>query len=159
MHVRMEKSMDLKKMVNRFYLDMVINELQLANYNHYQHVTYNSLLYLDIIAYKEKCTVSYIAEVLHVAKSAVTLKIKELEKLGLVEKKQSQQDKRVYYLYVNKKLLEEYKAYDRVLYAALDEIQVKYSKEDVENLCDMLGTINRHFQEEQIRVKQASIDK
>lgn len=158
MYIRMEKSMDLKKMVNRFYLDMVINELQLANYNHYQHVTYNSLLYLDIIAYKEKCTVSYIAEVLHVAKSAVTLKIKELEKLGLVVKKQSQQDKRVYYLYVNEKLLEEYKAYDRVLYAALDEIQVKYSKEDIENLCDMLGTINRHFQEEQIRVKQASID-
>lgn len=158
MYVRMEKSMDLKKMVDRFYLDMVINELQLANYNHYQHVTYNSLLYLDIIAYKEKCTVSYIAEVLHVAKSAVTLKIKELEKLGLVVKKQSQQDKRVYYLYVNEKLLEEYKAYDRVLYAALDEIKVKYSKEDIENLCDMLGTINRHFQVEQIRVKKASID-
>lgn len=151
--------MDLKKMVDRFYLDMVINELQLANYNHYQQVTYNSLLYLDIIAYKEHCTVSYIADVLHVAKSAVTLKIKELEKLGLVVKKQSEEDKRVYYLYVNEKLLEEYKSYDRVLYAALEEIQDTYPKKDIENLCNMLGTINKHFKEEQIRVKKASIDK
>lgn len=151
--------MDLKKMVDRFYLDMVINELQLANYNHCQQVSYNSILYLDIIAYKENCTVSYIADVLHVAKSAVTLKIKELERLGLVVKKQSEEDKRVYYLYVNEKLLEEYKSYDRVLYAALEEIQDTYSKKDIENLCNMLETINKHFKKEQIRVTKASIDK
>ena len=35
--------MELKKMIDRFFLDMVINELRLANFNDFQHVTYNSL--------------------------------------------------------------------------------------------------------------------
>ncbi len=140
--------MDLKKTVNRFYFDMVVNELRLANYNSYQSVTYNSLLYLDIIAYKEKCTVSYIADILHVAKSAVTLKVKELEKLGLVKKIQSSEDKRVHYLEVNETLLEEYKAYDRVLNGALDEVEKKYSAAELKILFDMLDTINRHFERE-----------
>lgn len=140
--------MDLKKTMNRFYFDMVVNELRLANYNSYQSVTYNSLLYLDIIAYKEKCTVSYIADILHVAKSAVTLKVKELEKLGLVKKIQSSEDKRVHYLEVNETLLEEYKAYDRVLNGALDEVEKKYSAAELKILFDMLDTINRHFEQE-----------
>lgn len=140
--------MDLKKTVNRFYFDMVVNELRLANYNSYQSVTYNSLLYLDIIAYKEKCTVSYIADILHVAKSAVTLKVKELEKLGLVKKIQSSEDKRVHYLEVNETLLEEYKEYDRVLNGALDEVEKKYSAAELKILFDMLDTINRHFERE-----------
>lgn len=134
--------------MNRFYFDMVVNELRLANYNSYQSVTYNSLLYLDIIAYKEKCTVSYIADILHVAKSAVTLKVKELEKLGLVKKIQSSEDKRVHYLEVNETLLEEYKAYDRVLNGALDEVEKKYSAAELKILFDMLDTINRHFERE-----------
>lgn len=60
---------------------------------------------------------------------------------------------------MNEKFLEEYKFYERVLYAALEEIQDNYSKKDIENLCVMLETINKHFKEEQIRVKKASIDK
>lgn len=140
--------MSLQSKLDRFYLDMVINELRLANFSCYEHVTYNSLLYLDIIAYKEHCTASYIADALHVAKSAVTLKVKELEKLGLVHKTRSQEDKRVYYLHVNEKLLEDYKAYDRVLHRALGEIEKTYSPEEVRTFCSMLDIINRHFEDE-----------
>lgn len=81
---------------------------------------------------KGDLTVSFLFS--NLVKSAVTLKIKELEKLGLVVKKQSEEDKRVYYLRVNEKFLEEYKSYERVLYAALEEIQDNYSKKDIENL-------------------------
>lgn len=141
--------MDLKKKVNRFYLDMVINELRLANQaGMYQSVTYNSLLYLDIIAYRENCTVSYIAEALHVAKSAVTLKVKELERLGLVTKTRSEEDGRVHFLKVNEALLEEYKAYDRVLNSALDEAEAEYTPEQLEIFCGIMDKINRRFAEE-----------
>lgn len=140
--------MNLRGTVDRFYLDMVINQLRLANFNCYQHVTYNSLLYLDIIAYTENCTVSYLSSILHVAKSAVTLKVKELEKLGLVEKIQSSEDKRVFYLHVNEMLLKEYEAYDQVLYGALDEIEKKYSVSEINVFCNMLDTINKYFKEE-----------
>ncbi|MBC8536011.1 MarR family winged helix-turn-helix transcriptional regulator [Feifania hominis] len=141
--------MDLRQRMDRYYLDMVISELRLANrFHNIQHITYNSLLYLDIIAYRENCTVSYLAEALHVAKSAVTLKVKELEKLGLVTKTQSCEDRRVFYLHVNRELLAEYKLYDRVLYRALDEIEQKYTKDEIAVLCDMLDTINHHFMKE-----------
>lgn len=138
----------LKDKVDRFYLDIIINELRLANTSTINHLTHNSLLYLDIINYKDNCTVSYIAQALHVAKSAVTLKVKELEKLGLVEKIQSCEDKRVYYLKVNETLVEEYKEYDRVLYSALDEIEDNYSPEEIKVFCSMLDVISRHFEEE-----------
>lgn len=137
--------MDIKKQMERFYLDMVVNELRLAGSGRYQKITYNSLLYLDLIAYKENCTVSYLAEVLHIAKSAVTLKIQELEKLGLVEKKQSNTDKRVFYLYVNRTLLEEYKTYDNVLYKALDKLEEAFSAEQMDIFCCMLEALNKQF--------------
>ena len=42
--------MELKKMIDRFFLDMVINELRMAKFNDFKHVNYNRLLYLDIIS-------------------------------------------------------------------------------------------------------------
>ena len=140
--------MDLRQKMDRFYLDLVLNELRLANSSQLGHLTYNNILYLDIIAYQENCTVTYIADTLHVAKSAVTLKVKELEKLGLVEKVQSPTDKRVFYLSVNQQLLEQYKAYDQVFYRALGEVEESYTDEQKKLLCDMLDTIHRRFQEE-----------
>lgn len=138
--------MSLKEKMDRFYLDTIINELRLANNSSYQNITYNSLLYMDIIAYKKDCTVSYLAEALHVAKSAVTLKVKELEKLGLVFKEQSREDKRVHFLRVNQEVLDRYKEYDAVLYGALDEVEKKYQPEQIQLLMDMFDMINQHFE-------------
>lgn len=138
--------MNLKEKMDRFYLDTIINELRLANNSSYQNITYNSLLYMDIIAYKKDCTVSYLAEALHVAKSAVTLKVKELEKLGLVFKEQSREDKRVHFLRVNQEVLDRYKEYDAVLYGALDEVEKKYQPEQIQLLMDMFDMINQHFE-------------
>lgn len=138
--------MNLKEKMDRFYLDTIINELRLANNSSYQNITYNSLLYMDIIAYKKDCTVSYLAKALHVAKSAVTLKVKELEKLGLVFKEQSREDKRVHFLRVNQEVLDRYKEYDAVLYGALDEVEERYQPEQIQLLMDMFDIINQHFE-------------
>ena len=137
--------MDLRKGMERFYLDLVVNELRLGNGAVSQGITHNSLLCLDIIAYTDKCTVSKIADMLHIAKSAVTLKVKELEKLGLVTKTRSAEDKRVYYLNVNQAVREEYNAYDRVLYKALDEVERRFAPQQVELLCQMLELIDQSF--------------
>ena len=140
--------MELRKKVDRFYYDMAVSQMQLANMEYHHQVSYHSILYLDLIAYTKDCTVSKLSKLLHVAPSAATLKVKELQRLGLVEKIQSQEDKRVYYLYVNERLKKEYEAYDRVLYGALDEIEATFSQQEVQTLCKMLDTINRHFKQE-----------
>lgn len=137
--------MDLRKSMERFYVGMVINELRMGNGAISQGITHNSLLYLDLIAYTDKCTVSRLAQMLHIATSAATLKVKELEKLGLVSKTQSEEDKRVYYLTVNEAVRAEYKAYDQALYAALDQVERRYGPEQVDMFCDMLQIIHQSF--------------
>ena len=85
--------MSLQKTLNQFYYGMTINELQLMNEKFQSlNITYNSLLYLDIISFTEKCTITLLAQTLHISKSAVTLKVNELVKLGLINKQQSTQD-------------------------------------------------------------------
>lgn len=141
--------MEIKNAINQFYFDMTIHELRLMNEgNQFGNITYNSLLYLDIIAYKEKCTVSFIAEAMNVAKSAVTVKIKELITLGLVNKTQSETDKRVFYLSVKQEVIDEYKLYDKHLFRAIHEIEEKYSNEQIEVLCDMLTIFSKSFGKE-----------
>ncbi|MEG2923420.1 MAG: MarR family transcriptional regulator, partial [Oscillospiraceae bacterium] len=77
--------MTIANAVNQFYFDMNLNELRLmAKSKVFPAITYNSLMYLDIIAYKDNCTVSFLADAFNVAKSAVTLKINELIRQGLV---------------------------------------------------------------------------
>ncbi len=141
--------MKLKNSINQFYFDMIINELRLMNNkNLYPNVTYNTLLYLDIIAYKENCTISFIAEAMNVAKSAVTLKINELTNQGLVIKKQSTEDKRINYLSVNQEVIDEYKIYDNALHGAIQAIKNKYSEEEINIFCNMLQVISSYYREE-----------
>lgn len=138
--------MKLKNTINQFYFDMTINELRLLNANIYRpNVTYNSLLYLDIISYKKDCTVSFIAQSMNVATSAVTLKVKELIKNGLVFKKQSTTDKRVHYLFVNEEILNEYKIYDSSLESAINKIKSSYTAEQINTFCDILQTVSSYY--------------
>ena len=91
--------MDLVKEINDFYYHMALYELQVMNGNdYYNGLSYNSLLYINVMEQMEECTVSKMADVLKITKSAVTLKINELVKQGVVVKKQSEKDKRVYFL-------------------------------------------------------------
>ncbi|MEA4853075.1 MAG: MarR family transcriptional regulator [Christensenella sp.] len=138
--------MNLKTALDRLHYDFTMNELRLMNKSrHSGSMSYNSLLYLDLIAYKENCTASYLAEILHVAKSAVTLKVKELVKQGFLEKKQSETDRRVHYLSVRPEVAEMYKLYDNAFDNAVAEIEQTYDAEEVSRFCDMLDIFNRHF--------------
>jgi len=89
----------LQNALNQYFYTMTINELQLMNTKfHSLNITYNSLLYLDIISYTKNCTTTFLAQSLRISKSAVTIKVNELVKQGLIIKQQSEDDKRVFYL-------------------------------------------------------------
>ena len=140
--------MQLKNTMDKFYFDLVINELKLMNKEkNKDKITHNSLLYLDLISYMEDCTVSKIAETLKVAKSAVTLKVKELEKAGLLKKEQSKKDKRIYYLKTTNESDKVYELYEKAFTAATYEIKDNYKREDIEQFCQMLKVFSKHFNE------------
>lgn len=135
--------MNLLKAIDRFYYDLTLNELRLMNENTvYPNITYNSLLYMDLIAYKKDCTVSYLADVLHISKSAVTIKVNELIKQGLVEKNQSQQDRRVHYLKLAPAAAADYKQYDRRLFKAVKLLSEQYDQKQLDTLCEMLQVVS-----------------
>lgn len=139
----MEKMIDV---LNKFYYKMSLNELRLMNQDGiYPNVTYNTLLYLDLISYMEHCTVSALAKALHISKSAVTIKVNELIKQGLVQKEQSSKDKRVFYLSVSRQVEEEYRDYDeRLLYAA-KKLEERYGEEELELFRQMIEELNQNY--------------
>lgn len=134
--------------LNRLYYDLTLDELRHMNNNNvYPNITHNSLLYLDMISYREKCTVSYLAELLHVSKSAVTIKVNELMKQGLIEKTQSNEDRRVFYLRLAPAVQQDYKRYDRKLKRAAEHLEERYSSEELKKFKDMLKQVSEAYLE------------
>ena len=128
--------------LNRYYYSVVISELQMMNKKMLSSdITYNSQLYLDLIYYTEDCTASKIAKMLNISKPAVTSKVNELINMGLVEKVQSEEDKRVYFLKIKDDLAPTYRVYDLIANKAYRELSADFSKEETDTFCKILDRI------------------
>ena len=136
--------MKLRKALDTFYYSTALCDLRLMNRQFVDEtITYNSLLYLELIfSMNGTCTASQIADLLHVSKPAVTLKINELIRQGLVTKSTDPNDRRKNYLSVNEEAIPKYKVYRRQDAAAIKRITEKYTEEDIKKFCEMLDIIS-----------------
>lgn len=140
-HVKLLHALD------EFYYEQILKSLREMNQNKvYGKLTYNSLLYLEVILYNKKCTASFLADTLHVARSAVTVKVNELVAKGIVTKTPSNTDKRVSYLAVSPEIVADYKQMDQSLNQAIAEIEERFSETEIASFIDMLGIIRKHHQ-------------
>lgn len=132
--------MDLRDEINAFYYSTALCDLRLMNKRFVdQNITYNSLLYLEIIyAMKGRCTASKLAEMLYVSKPAVTLKVNELIRQGFVTKTPDPKDHRQNLLSVNEEAVSLYRVYREQDALAARTISERYSEEDVQKFCEML---------------------
>ncbi len=106
-------------------------------------ITFNGVLYMEIItAYPGVYTASDLADMLCVARSAVAQKVNELEKLNYLRKKQSNTDKRVYYLYPTGEFADKLIGLSGSLYEKLSD---KYSATDIDNFCEMIDFITEEL--------------
>lgn len=138
--------MNLYDALNSFYYDVSLHELRLMNAGQgYPNMTYNSMLYLDLISFTPNCTASHIAEVLRISKPAVTVKLNELIRQGWLVKTQSAEDKRVYYLTLSERTAEIYAAYDARSRRASLELEQKYSGDEIKLFCEMLETVKLSY--------------
>ena len=132
--------MDLKDEVKKFYYSTALCDLYLMN----QHIadqslSHNTQMYLELIyAMEGSCTASRLAEVLGVSKAAVTLKINELMKQGMVVKVPDAADRRRHLLFVNDEKVAQYRIYRHQDHQALEKISEQFSAEDIEKFCRML---------------------
>lgn len=136
--------MNLRKSLDAFYYSTALCDLRLMNKQYVDEtITYNSLLYLELIFTMEgKCTASKLARMLCISKPAVTLKINELIRQGLVTKTVDQNDRRKYYLSVNEEAVPRYRVYRWQDHTAIQRITEKYSQEDIRKFCEMLDIIS-----------------
>ena len=107
--------MDLRDSLNRYYYDVTVSDLRQISRTGGGELSYNSIMYLDVISYQRaqgECTVSTLANTLHITKSAVTIKVNELERLGMVTKTRSETDRRVIQLDVSPQMTQSLRAYE-----------------------------------------------
>lgn len=131
--------------MNEYYYKMSMYELQIMNEQDYYHgLSYNTILYINVISQVKDCTVSKIADMLHVTKSAVTLRINELVKQGVVEKMQSETDRRVYYLRLSPRMQESVSIYDRVFDRIEKILKNKYSAEQLELFHEIIHEVSSY---------------
>lgn len=137
-------------MEEAFYRFMKAIDLEQFNEMHKsdwgKEISYSDILYLFIINHKEKTTVSELSERMSVSRPAVTQKINDLERLGLIEKIQSETDKRYFYISITDKVKKSSQSTktDKVL----DVVKEKYSDEEITVFTDILNTMADYILEE-----------
>ena len=137
------RHMDLRKELGALYYSTALCDLRLMNQKFVdQNITYNSLLYLELIhAMEGKATVSKMAEMLYVSKPAVSLKVNELIRQGLVVKHPDPGDHRQNLLSINEVNLPQYQIYRKQDDLAIRQIREHFSAEEIEKFCQMLRII------------------
>lgn len=134
--------MKILQEMDHFYYKMALFELQAMNEDdYYQGLSYHSMLYINVISQLKQCTLSKLSELLCVTKSAVTLKINELVKAGAVEKVQSEDDKRVFYVRLAPNMSETIQIYDTVIGNIEEQLYEQYTKEELQTFAKVLHTI------------------
>lgn len=137
---------ELQDTLNQFFYAITINELKFMNKQfHSLNITYNSLLYLDIISYTDNCTASFLADSLHISRSAVTIKVNEMVQQGLLIRQQSERDKRVFYLHLNDEIADIYRQYDKAMYQAIEAVNKTYSEQEIKSFCRIMSDIRRIY--------------
>lgn len=136
--------MELRKALDTFYYSTALCDLRLMNKQFVdENITYNSLLYIELIyTMNGTCTASKLAELLHVSKPGVTLKLNELLRQGLITKTPDPHDKCKNYLSVNDDAIPQYKVFRRQDSEAIQRITDRFTPEEIGKFCEMLDIIS-----------------
>jgi DNA-binding MarR family transcriptional regulator len=139
--------MDFREAMNYFYYRSSVSELRMMHKrDHTFGVSYHSLLFLNIIAHTEDCTVSKLAEILNITKSAVTIKVNELARRGYVEKKRSGADGRVFFITLSPDMSATYEMFERMTEDTESMLSREYSQEELRLFSEILGKIADYYE-------------
>ena len=143
--------MNLRDTLNQYYYDTTVCDLRQLSRTGGGELSYNSIMYLDVISYQRaqgECTVSTLANTLHITKSAVTIKVNELVKLGLVQKTRSETDRRVVYLRVTGIVADRLKSYDSPFERAAQAVEQRFKPDEIEVFCSILSTFTEEYKKD-----------
>lgn len=108
-----------------------------------EKLSYINIVHLYIIGHYEKITVSDLAKRLNLSKPAVTQKVNELERLGMITKKQSDIDKRVFYISLSESVKES--CSKSKMATIMDAVDKNFSKEKKEVFEEILKFMTEYI--------------
>ena len=138
--------MERAERFRKIKLDMSLKELNRAHND--LEVSYQDLLYMDIIYFHPDTTVSYIAEALNIAGTAVTVRLNRMEKNGWITRTRSESDRRQYIISLTGEAMEMYREYEDEWSAKMDALCERYSESKADEFLDMLETLTRDDQQQ-----------
>lgn len=141
----MDDYKQLRKELTTFYYSSALCNLHLMNHSTDadNSLSYNSLLYLELIHSMDgHCTASRIADLLGISRPAVTLKVNDLIRKGLVTKTKNPDDGRSNLLAVNEENVPRFRVYRKMDNNAVEKILDNFSHEDVQKFCRMLKILS-----------------
>ncbi len=135
--------MNLCDELNSFFYNTTLSDLRLMNQKVVdQNLTYNSLLYLELIhCMGGTCTVSKLAELLYVSKPAVTQKVNDLIRQGFVLKTPDPTDHRKNFLSINEDAVPQFRMFRQQENQCVQALSEQFSPEEILNFCKMLHTL------------------
>lgn len=139
--------MGLEQELERFYSSVRMSELRFSG-RFGSDVDYRSLLYLDLIRYKEGCTASKISEMLGVDKSTVSKKIDSLVARGMAVKVRDPDDGRIQRLALSEEWRTMYDENDAPYDRALERLETELSDSEKAVVCRALGIFSEELDRE-----------
>ena len=133
--------MDRTERFRKIKLDMSLRELKRAQGN--LDLGYQDLLYMDIIYFHPNTTVSYIADVLNIAGTAVTVRLNRMEKNGWITRTRSDKDRRQYIISLTGDAMRMYQEYEDDWARRMDLLCKRYHEVQVDELLDMLEILTK----------------
>ena len=112
--------MGIQEPMRRVFQSYIVCDLRYFGESE-QKLSYTDVLYVCLIAGNPKCTPSWIADTLGIARSAVTVRLKRLEEKGVIVRERSPDDGRVQFL----NLSEDYRRDMDEMYSDIDDLDAK----------------------------------
>lgn len=125
-------------------ISQLMGELESKAFNQegFSDITLNQMLYLETIARLEQPTFGDIAEQLEVTRPSVSAIVKKLINLGYVNKEQSPDDGRVFYLHLTEKGIRFNELHSEVHQILAQRIIQRLNPEEIKDLAVLLTKIS-----------------
>ncbi len=139
---------DLKRSFDRYYLGMSALEIRQSDWaKGVDRLPYNTVLYLDMIAFNPGITASQISERLGLTKATVSATISRLVERGMIVSERSSEDGRVRNLRLSYPMAEVYEMSDRSVAWMVSRLESMYSPDDVSRFAEMLEMASEILEE------------
>ena len=136
--------MELQSEMERCLAAMLMDDLSFYRESP-RDIGYQSLIYLNLIRYTDRCTVGRQSELLDLDKSTVSRKVESLVKEGLVVRHRDDVDGRVAILRLSPEMEEFYDRYDEPYDRAIERIGSELGPDGVDAVCRALRILTEEI--------------